>query len=294
MNKFNSRLGILVGAAAAALLGGVANGQTWNEDGDAPNLLPGQETQGAGPLTQINGSTNGNSDVDLYKITITDVGSFSASTIGQTSYDTQLFLFDSNGMGVTHNDDDPNGSGLESIITGVFVPGPGTYYLGITTYNNDAQSSGGLIWANSPFGVERRPDGPGAGSPLSAWTASSGATGGYGIALTGAGFGNSGGYFLTVGGQCPGLVTVSWSGATPNIQQAIVFALSTGSFVIPGGPCQGTQLGLSSSGIQLVTTVGTGNGSGQVSGNAGTGACGGFLQLVEVPGCATSTVDQIP
>lgn len=97
-------------------------------------------------------------------------------------------------------------------------------------------------------------------------------------------------YRCSVSGQCPGTLTVSWQNANPGRQQGIVFASNTGSFVIPGGVCQGTQLGLGSQNIRLVNTIGTGNGSGSVNGNAGTSACGGYLQLVEVPGCATSNV----
>ncbi len=292
MIKFNTKLGFIVGMAAAALLGGVANGQTWTESGDAPNLLPGQETQGSGALTQIDGNHDAN-DADLFKITITDASTFSATTTGGSSLDTQLFLFDANGMGVTHDDDDPNG-GLQSRITGQFVSGPGVYYLAISAYNMDPSSSGGTIWANSPFNVERAPDGPGAGSPLLSWGTGGATAGTYSIFLTGAGFGNAGGYFLSVGGTCPGTVTVGWSGATPNTQQAIVFAATEGNLVVPSGPCQGTQLGLSSQGIRIVNTIGTGNGSGQVSGPAGTAACGGKLQLVELPSCNTSNVGTIP
>lgn len=293
MNKFNAKVGIFAGIAVAALAGGIANGQTWAEQGDAPNLLPGQETQGAGALTQITGTHDAN-DVDLYKITVTDTANFSASTVGVTNFDTQLFLFDSNGNGVTHNDDDPAGSGLQSIITGVFINSPGVYYLAVSQYNADPNSAGGLIWANSPFNVERAPDGPGAGSPLISWTSSGTTSDVYTINLTGAGFGNAGGYFLSIAGQCPGTLTVSWSGATPSVTQGIVFALNTGAFVIPTGPCQGTALGLGTQGLRLVNTISTGSGSGSVNGAAGTGACGGYLQLVEVPSCDTSNVAQIP
>ncbi|MCC6907460.1 MAG: hypothetical protein IT430_05920 [Phycisphaerales bacterium] len=101
---------------------------------------------------------------------------------------------------------------------------------------------------------------------------------------------------LRVTGACPGVVTVAWFDATPNSQMGIVFASTTGNLIIPNGPCQGTQLGLSAQNIQLVNTVNTGGGSGQVSGNAGAGACGGYLQLVIVDGspCATSNGAQLP
>jgi len=102
---------------------------------------------------------------------------------------------------------------------------------------------------------------------------------------------------LSTGGVCPGRVTVSWNGATPSRPMGIVFANSTGNFVIPGGVCGGTQLGLSNQGIQLVFSGNTGpNGSGQVAGNAGGSACRKYLQMVIVDGspCGTTNVAQIP
>lgn len=102
-----------------------------------------------------------------------------------------------------------------------------------------------------------------------------------------------GGYSLSISGQCPGQITVNWSGATPNRQQGIVFGQSQGNTTIPGGVCQGTVLGIQG-GVQLVRTIGTGSGSGSTSGNAGTAACRRFLQLVEAPSCNTSNVAQIP
>lgn len=178
-------------AAAAVCTTGFT--QTWDEltngGGDAGNL-PGtaQVTMGVGALTMITGDHQAN-DVDMFAINITNAAGFSASTIGGTFFDTQLFLFDSGGMGVTHNDDDPSGAGgLQSIITGVFVPGPGLYYLAISQYNGDPSSAGGLIWENTPFNVERQPDGPGAGSPVISWSAAGLTVDTYAISLTGAEF----------------------------------------------------------------------------------------------------------
>ncbi len=107
--------------------------------------------------------------------------------------------------------------------------------------------------------------------------------------------GGGGGLVLSLRGQCPGTITVAWSGATPSRQMGIVYADNTGSYTIPGGPCSGTQLGLGTRNLRLVNTVGTGSGSGQVNGRAGTGACDGYLQLVVVESpCSTSNVAQIP
>lgn len=179
---------LLAGAAVLAL-SGAAFGDVWAEDGDAGQLLgTAQHTIGTGSLDAIRGSTNSNSDVDLYCIRILDIRSFMATTEGGTSLDTQLFLFDENGFGVTHSDDSVGGSTLQSTITGQFLTAPGIYYLAITTYNNDATSNGELIWNNSPFRSERQPDGPGSAGALDGWRASSGAAGDYAIFLTGAGF----------------------------------------------------------------------------------------------------------
>ncbi|MCL4196603.1 MAG: hypothetical protein KJZ69_03850 [Phycisphaerales bacterium] len=106
--------------------------------------------------------------------------------------------------------------------------------------------------------------------------------------------GGGGGYTADITGTCPGQVTLSWGGADPNRQQGIVFARNTGNFVIPNGPCQGTQLGLGTSGLQLYNVIGTGNGGGSVNANAGSGACRGFVQLIQTHSCAVSNVAQVP
>lgn len=104
-----------------------------------------------------------------------------------------------------------------------------------------------------------------------------------------------GSYRIRISGTCPGTVTINWDNTTPNRQQGILFASSQGNFVIPGGICAGTELGLSNQNLRLVNTLGTGaNGSGSVNGQAGTSACGGFIQFVEAPSCQTSNVVQVP
>lgn len=103
-----------------------------------------------------------------------------------------------------------------------------------------------------------------------------------------------GGYTLTITGVCPGTVRLAWAGAQPNRQQGIIFARNTGNYTIGSGTCAGTQLGLGTNGLQLYNTIGTGNGSGSVNANAGSGACRGYVQLIQVPGCQTSNVAQVP
>ena len=173
-----------------ALTAPVMAGGVWNEDGDAPELLPGQAVIGAGNLAEIFGRFDAGSDVDLYQIMITDADAFSASTVDRCDCDTQLFLFDADGFGVTHDDDNEvPGVGLTSLITGRFVTGPGLYYLAVTQYNNDpATAANQLIWNNTPFRAERAPDGPGAAGALDHWQYAFGSVADYSIGLTGAGF----------------------------------------------------------------------------------------------------------
>lgn len=124
------------------------------------------------------------------------------------------------------------------------------------------------------------------------WVYDGGRTGWQGYDI---GAGGGGGLRLSLDGSCPGRITVNWSGATPSRTMGIVFANGTGNFTIPGGPCGGTTLGLGSAGLRLVNTVSTGSGAGHVNGNAGTAACGHYLQLVVADGgpCTTSNTAQI-
>jgi len=173
---------------AALAISSASFAQSWAESGEAGNL-PGSAnvTMGVGSLMTITGSHDAN-DVDMFAIMVTDPALFFASTEGVTAFDTQLFLFNSAGMGVTHNDDTPGGVTLQSTITGVFVPAPGLYYLAISQYNADPSSATGLIWANTPFDVERAPDGPGAGNPVISWGAGGLTVDTYQIDLRGAGY----------------------------------------------------------------------------------------------------------
>ena len=165
-----------IGVSAVLVCSGVAFGQIWQEVGDAPALIPGQAVVGRPNMqvANITGSFLGADDVDLYQIFIDRPGNLNISTVDRTTADTQLFLFDINGNGVTHNDDNVMpGIGLQSRITGQFVTSPGIYYLAITQFNNDPRNpAGDLIWNNTPFRAERQPDGPGAPGPLNSWTVS--------------------------------------------------------------------------------------------------------------------------
>jgi MYXO-CTERM domain-containing protein len=104
-------------------------------------------TRGAGPLTTINGTCTGQSnvslDADIFCITITDPANFSAVVSGGT--DSILALFDSAGHGIAFNDDrtdslTSHGAYLTSLLMGSLTPG-GTYYLGIGRTNGSQNAS---------------------------------------------------------------------------------------------------------------------------------------------------------
>lgn len=132
------------------------------------------------------------------------------------------------------------------------------------------------------------------------------------IVVVGAEFGNNGlgldsgsayvfdlgcGPQLSVAATCPsgGPIEISWSGARPNGQIALIFAANTGSFRVPNGnPCAGTPLGLGTTQIQLAFQGGAGsNGARTLNATAGPNACGGYLQLLDISSCGTSNVARI-
>lgn len=140
------------------------------------------------PLDTISGTIlNPFGGADLYQIFLPGA-SFSADTNASGGLfslkDSQLFLFDADGVGVFWNDD--SGTGLHSEFT-LAAPAAGIYYLGISGYNYDPLSSGGLIFSGSGGG----PTGPGGTDPLTGWALTAGDTadtGRYEITLAGATF----------------------------------------------------------------------------------------------------------
>ncbi|MFG0330279.1 MAG: DUF4350 domain-containing protein [Phycisphaerales bacterium] len=105
---------------------------------------------------------------------------------------------------------------------------------------------------------------------------------------------DSGGFSLSLSGSCPGTVTADVSGATPGGNVAFIFANGTGSVTIPSGnPCAGTVLDLNGSAQLIRTETADGSGNVTVSGSAPSGACGGYIQALDVATCTTSNVEQL-
>ena len=187
MNK--SKLMATAGVCAALASARSANAGTWSEVGDAGNsLVTANIPAGVGTLTAVSGTLSATDGVDIYRIQITSVAAFSVSLQSGASFDTQLFLFDSLGLGITHHDE-ISGTVLQSRITGANVPSAGVYYLAVSSFDHDPMNIAGQeIWSDTPYTTERAPDGPGRTGRLASWGGTPGAGGAYSMAVAGAGF----------------------------------------------------------------------------------------------------------
>lgn len=117
------------------------------------------------------------------------------------------------------------------------------------------------------------------------------------VACLGAARGACAQVVISIQGDCPGRVTLQWSGARPERPCALAFAENEGQFLISWGPCWGVRLGLGTHNLRALAFFRTGaGGSGRAAGNASSQMCGGYLQMIVWDGtpCATSNVVQIP
>jgi hypothetical protein len=156
------------------------------EQGDAGNLpATAQDLTGAG-LDRIDGSIADAADIDMYRVCLDGGGSFSASAVGGTSVDTQLFLFDSSGRGVYANDDFEPDVVFQSLLPSGHALTPqvqGEYLLAVGAYNIDPLAAGELIFPNERHLVG--PTEPGGANPISGWGGRAAESGPYTLFLTG-------------------------------------------------------------------------------------------------------------
>ena len=117
-----SKLSLHVGSAVArtlsflvvvsmTMVAGPSLASIWTEVGDAGETQASAQLTSFGPggdlLTDIVGTMGNPIDADLFRIYISDPDAFSATTVGGSTMDTQLFLFTASGAPVYTNDDDP-------------------------------------------------------------------------------------------------------------------------------------------------------------------------------------------
>jgi hypothetical protein len=178
------------------LMGRPSQAATFTEIADAGNLpATAQITAAPGLLTEIHGklSPADRDGQDMYLIHIDGGGTFSATTLGGASFDTELFLFYANGKGVYANDD-ASGDFAPSKLPDNHVLTPitaGDYYLAITQCCSVPVSNDGQIFtiAGPNHRALSGPTGPGGALPITGYSGGFVQTpggGSYQIFLTGA------------------------------------------------------------------------------------------------------------
>jgi hypothetical protein len=162
------------------------------EQGDAGDLPATANDLGDGAVTTIWATFTDAADADVYRVCLADGATFSASTVGATTLDTQMFLLDSQGFGVYANDDSNGSRGSMLPAQHRFSPTTGgEYFLAVSSYNRDPQSPQGELFQDN-FSRFSYPDGVldangfGAAEPISGWNGRApGGPGLYRVTLTG-------------------------------------------------------------------------------------------------------------
>jgi Ca2+-binding RTX toxin-like protein len=138
------------------------------ESGDAGQTLTSAQVipGGSGQLDAITGVISSNNDVDIFQISLAG-DSFSASTVGGASFDTQLFLFDSSGVLLAQNDDSEGT--LQSTISSSSLAA-GDYFLAISSFNNDPSGTPPIFEGSGNSTGSYRIDVTGVQAPLASYS----------------------------------------------------------------------------------------------------------------------------
>ena len=156
-----------------------------SELGNAGDLPATAQDLSGETVAQITGDFPDATDVDMYKLCLSGGGTFSATTVGGSDVDTQLYLFDANGLGVYGNDDTGRRVPVDAAGRArAHAAAAGTYYLAVSPYNLEPRNDAGSIFLDVP-GV-LAPLGPGASEPVTSWFGRTSAGGAYAITVTGA------------------------------------------------------------------------------------------------------------
>jgi hypothetical protein len=193
VGKSLSVVGCVMGVAALACPVGAVHGQTvlgpeWIEQGDAGSLPDtAQPVTATGSVTILRGALQGSPAIagqpadfeDMYRVIIAVPTAFHVRTDpgsgGGADFNTQLWVFAVNGLGILGNDDafDPGvGSNLFQFATdgsGAGILQPGEYLIAISGLLN-RPTAGGLHIFNFATTTEiSGPDGPGGEFPIDGW-----------------------------------------------------------------------------------------------------------------------------
>ena len=99
---------------------------------------------------------------------------------------------------------------------------------------------------------------------------------------------------LVLSGECPGMVSMVVTNATPNGRIAILHAALPGSVDIPAGyPCEGTELGLNRTASPYALENADANGEFRLDMNLPARACGRWVQILDLSSCTTSNTAEL-
>jgi hypothetical protein len=99
------------------------------------------------------------------------------------------------------------------------------------------------------------------------------------------------GLWLSASGACPGPAELNVSGATPSGPWALISSAGPGSVTVPGGPCTGTDLGVSPAGLRLRRiSSADAAGAGSLPVSLPDVACGAYVQALDLSSCEASNV----
>lgn len=183
---------LALASAALFTFGNSAHASIITEKNDAGQLTSNaQMITGNTAIDAIQGSlrtTKAKDYADVFRIYLQGGSLFSATTahslITFNSFDTTLFLFNSAGMGLVANDDDPS-AGPQSTIS-YTAASAGYYFLAIAGAGYTPVSAGGAIFGDLTSQDQAGPTGLGGGGALSDWISSTSEGDLYEILLTGA------------------------------------------------------------------------------------------------------------
>jgi hypothetical protein len=193
MKMTKLRISLLALASTMVLVfGNPAQASVITEIGDAGKLTTtAQTSSGSAAIEAIRGSLLSSSSddyADIFRIYLKAGNQFYATTTASSfvfnNFDTSLFLFNSAGLGVVANDDDPNVGPTSTI--GYTSSTSDYYYLAIAGAGYTPASASGAIFGNLIGQDQVGPTGMGGADALSNWTSVTSEGDSYEVQLSGA------------------------------------------------------------------------------------------------------------
>ena len=99
--------------------------------------------------------------------------------------------------------------------------------------------------------------------------------------------------FASVSGSCPGPASIHLACLTPEAEMNLLWAAAEGVWIVPGGPCQGTEIDLQDP-VLLSSWTADVTGDVTIEPSIPPAACGTYLQGLDSASCAVTNVTMVP